>query len=388
MSNLSDIWKIKRRGQRDSARHKELLKEAIKKNSKEIITQYDLITTDGDKKIKIPIRFLENYKFKHGSNKKNSGIGQGLNGKKGTKYKYSDGKKKDKDGKPGEESGEHHYEDEISLDEMVDILLEELKLPWMKPTEEFKIETENEVFNSIQKKGLMPNIDIKRTLINNMKRNIALNNEKLIGGFSNDDLRYKDWDNEKEYHSNANVYMMMDVSGSMTKERRDVAKLYYFWMVQFLRRKYKKVNLFFITHDVKASFVSQENFFKVNSNGGTKCSSAFALAYDHIKKNYNSEKFNNYVFEFSDGDNIKSDNLLCIEIVNNLLSLCRAIGYGEISDPEYPMWLKEDEILSNMFNNNIKRTRFVSLSFEDKNDIFKNLKKFFNIEGISKKVEV
>ena len=245
-----------------------------------------------------------------------------------------------------------------------------------------------EVFNSIQKKGLMPNIDIKRTLINNMKRNIALKNDNIIGNFSNDDLRYKDWENQKEYHSNANVYMMMDVSGSMTKEKRDVAKLYYFWMVQFLRRKYKKVNLFFIIHDTKAKFISQEKFFKINSSGGTKCSSAFALVYSHIKKHYNSNKYNNYVFEFSDGDNIKSDNYLCIEIVKKLLDLCRAVGYGEICDSDYPMWLKEEDLLSSMFNRKISRTRFVSLNFEGKNDVFKNLKKFFNIEGISKKAKV
>ena len=69
--NLSDIWDLKKRGKRDSARHKELLKKAIKENSKEIITQYDLVTTDGDKKVKIPIRFLDHYKFKFG-NKKSS----------------------------------------------------------------------------------------------------------------------------------------------------------------------------------------------------------------------------------------------------------------------------------------------------------------------------
>ena len=57
--NLSDIWNLKKRGKRDSDRHKELLKKAIKQNSKEIITQYDLVTTDGDKKVKIPIRFLD-----------------------------------------------------------------------------------------------------------------------------------------------------------------------------------------------------------------------------------------------------------------------------------------------------------------------------------------
>ena len=222
--NLSDIWNLKKRGKRDSARHKELLKKAIKENSKEIITQYDLITTDGDKKVKIPIRFLDHYRFKFGNKKSSSGVGQGIDGKKGQKYRVT--KRGNPSSGPGGSGGEHHYEDEVSIDEMVDIILEDLNLPWLKPNEESIIESKEEIFNSIEKKGLMSNLDIKRTLINNIKRNISQKNDELIGGFSNEDLRFRDWDSEVEYSSNANIYMMMDVSGSMTKERRDIAKTF------------------------------------------------------------------------------------------------------------------------------------------------------------------
>ena len=379
--NLSDIWNLKKRGKRDSARHKELLKKAIKENLEEIITQYDLITTDGDKKVKIPIRFLDYYRFKFGKKNSSSGVGQGMSGKKGQKYRIMN--RKSSKG-PGGEGGDHHYEDEISVDEMVDIVLEDLNLPWLKPNEESFIESKEEIFNSIEKKGLMSNLDIKRTLINNIKRNISQNKKEIIGGFSNEDLRFRDWDNEIEYSSNANIYMMMDVSGSMTKERRDIAKTYYFWMVQFLKRKYKKINLYFIVHDTTAKFVNQKQFFTISASGGTSCSSAFSLARDHILENYADEKYNNYVFEFSDGDNIRADSLKCVKIINEFISHCRAIGYGEIQSDMNSIWQDEHETLSQILNKKIKRTRLVSLTFKDKSDIFFNLKKFFNIKDGAK----
>ena len=87
---LSDIWKLKKRGKLDSDRHKELVKRAIKKNSGDIITNYDVITTDGKKKIKVKIKLLEQYKVKHGSSKNNQGTGHGIDVQKGKKYKIGD----------------------------------------------------------------------------------------------------------------------------------------------------------------------------------------------------------------------------------------------------------------------------------------------------------
>jgi uncharacterized sporulation protein YeaH/YhbH (DUF444 family) len=144
--NLSDIWKLKRRGKRDSDRHKELIKKAIKENSKDLITQYDVITTDGTKKVKVPIKFLDQHKFKYGSINNQNGVGQGLGGKKGSRYRAGGKKKPGKGNKPGEETEEHIYEEEISIDEMVDILLKELNLPWLAPTQNKVVEIERVSF--------------------------------------------------------------------------------------------------------------------------------------------------------------------------------------------------------------------------------------------------
>tara|TARA_B100000131_G_scaffold297871_1_gene317013 strand:+ start:413 stop:1603 length:1191 start_codon:yes stop_codon:yes gene_type:complete len=385
--NLSDIWKLKRRGKRDSARHKELVRDAIKKNGKKLITEYNIITSDGDKKIKIPIRFLDQYKFRYGDMRNKKKSGQGLDAKPGDKYKLRSGKKKKVKipGKPGNEEGERYFEADVTIDEMVDILLEELNLPWLDPTTQSSIEIDTEELSSVEKVGINPNLDLKRTILENLKRNAAKGNPK-IENICKEDLRYKTWETNREYHSNAAVYLMMDRSGSMSSEKTYIAKSFYFWMVQFLKRKYKKVELIFIAHDAKAFIVNEEQFFGISSAGGTCCSTAFELAYDHITANHPPSTWNNYVFEFSDGDNWGDDNLKCIDYVNKLIPLVRAIGYGEIIPRgDNSPWFRDGERLSDMFNDRVKRTRFVSMKLTSKDDVFDSLKMFFNIDGIAKK---
>jgi len=380
-TDLSDIWKLKQRGKRDSERHKKLVNDAIIKNGRDLITEYNIITSDGDKKIKIPIRFLNKYKFRYGKLKDKSKIGQGLDVKPGNKYRIRKGKKNGEEGKAGDKEGEVIFEAEISVDELVDILLSELNLPWMEPDKSSSIEVDTEELSSIEKRGIIPNLDLKRTIFENIKRNAAKGNPK-IKGINEHDLRYRDWETNKEYHSNAAVYVMMDRSASMDKEKTYIAKSFYFWMVQFLKRRYKNVSLVFIAHDAKAFIVDEKDFFKISSSGGTLCSTAFKVAYEHIQMNHPPSSWNNYVFEFSDGDNWGSDNLLVIEYVNKLLPLVRAIGYGEIvPDGKASPWGRSEEKLSALLEKNINRTRFVSIQITSRDEVFDALKVFFNIDS-------
>lgn len=383
--SLADIWKLQKRGKRDSDRHKELVERAIRKNGKDIITEYNIIKSDGDKKIKIPIKFMDSYKLKYGKLNDQTEAGQGLDGKAGDKMRIKQSGKPGQPGEAGDEAGENIFEAEITVDELVNILLEELNLPWMDPNNNTQIEIENEEINSVDKVGIIPNIDIKRSLIQNIKRNAAKGSAK-VGPFAKEDLRYKTWESENEYHSNAAVYLMMDRSGSMDKEKTHIAKSFYFWMVQFLRKRYKKVDLVFIAHDAKAFLVDEKEFFTISASGGTKCSTAFELAYNHINNYHPPELWNNYVFEFSDGDNFLDDNELCVEYAQKLLPMVRAMGYGEVMlKDSASYWIKEENLLSNFFNNKIKRTRFLSMQFKSKDDVFEGLRKFFNVDGVSDK---
>ena len=116
--------------------------------------------------------------------------------------------------------------------------------------------------------------------------------------------------------------------------------------------------------------------------GGTKCSSAFKIAHEHILANYASDSHDVYVYEFSDGDNFMSDNIICVEYIQKLLSLCKAIGYGEIILDDTRPWMQEENLLSNVFNESINRTRFVSTQLTSRDDVFVALKKFFNIKTV------
>lgn len=382
--SLSDIWKLKKRGKRDSDRHKELVERAIRQNGKDLITEYNIIKSDGDKKIKIPIRFLDKYRFKYGKLNQNQNTGQGVNGKPGDKYSMKKGQGKSSGA--GNEEGEKIFEAEITVDELVNILMEELNLPWMDPNNTTMIEIENDEITSIDRQGIYPNLDLKRSLIQNLKRNAAKGNPR-VGTFVKDDLRFRTWEVEPEYHSNAAVYLMMDRSASMDQEKTYIAKSFYFWMVQFLKKRYKKIDLVFIAHDTHAFLTDENEFFTVSPSGGTACSSAFKLVLEHIKIHHPPESFNNYVFEMSDGDNYPADNELCVELAQELLPLVKAMGYGEIMlESKTNPWFKEEHLLSSYFKKNINRTRFLSMQFHDKDDVFEGLKKFFNIEGVSKKV--
>ena len=385
--SLSDIWSLKRRGKRDSDRHKELVKDAIKKHGKDLITEYNIITTDGNKKIKVPIKFLDQYKFKYGKINDNTGVGQGVDTKPGDKFRIGKGSKQDggKD-KAGDKPGERTYDAEVSIDELVDVLLKELDLPWMEPNQGSSIISEHEEVDSIERRGINPDLDLKKTILENIKRNAAKGDPK-IRNINQSDFRYRSWDTVREYHSNAAVYLMMDRSGSMDAEKTYIVKSFYFWMVQFLKKRYDNVKLFFIAHDTESFFVSEEQFFTINSSGGTKCSSAFKMAYEHISANHPPDRYCNYVMEWSDGDNWGEDNYKCVDYVEKLLPLVTAIGYGEVNPGADTPWVREEQKLSTLFNEKINRTRFVSMRVKHRDEVFGALKAFFNVDSISKKSE-
>ena len=175
----------------------------------------------------------------------------------------------------------------------------------------------------------MNNLDKRRTLLENIKRHAA----KGVAGpglFDDSDLRFRVWSVRERPKARAAVYMLMDRSASMTTEKRYIAKSFYFWLTRFLRLKYKEVDLVFISHDVEAQVVSEQEFFTISSSGGTRCSSAYHLAVRHMKEYHPAGKWNTYTFHFSDGENLPHDNERCGELVDQLLEMCRMVGYGEI----------------------------------------------------------
>ncbi|MBO8169608.1 MAG: sporulation protein YhbH [Thermoanaerobacteraceae bacterium] len=372
-------WSLHRKGHIDQQRHREKVKEAIKNNLPDIIAEEGIILSNGKKIVKIPIRSLQEYRFRFNRDRNQHG-GQGDGDSQVGEVLGTDGAGGSGSGKEkgaGDQPGVDYYEVEMTVEEISQILFEELALPNMKDKQSKQLEVELYYFNDIRKKGLSGNLDKKRTLLENFKRN-AINGNPHIGGITPEDLRYKTWTVKRRYESNAVVLAMMDTSGSMGNFEKYIARNFFFWMVRFLRTKYMSVDIVFIAHHTQAKVVSEEEFFTKGESGGTKCSSAYKLALDLIESKYLPQEYNLYPFHFSDGDNLPSDNELCVQLVNKLLDHANLFGYGEIVNPYY-----RSSTLMNVYKN-INRENFKTVSIKNKNEVYKALKSFFGPDSKEK----
>lgn len=378
---MSLPWELRRRGLKDSLRHDQRVKEAIKQNLRDLISEEAIITSDGNKRVKIPLRYLDQYRFKYGQPQQGVGQGEGNPGDViGRQPGKGDGSQPG-DGEPGDQPGEHTYEVEITLEELTQMMLEDLALPWLEEKPERQVTSTTYRYTDVRRKGSLANLDKRRTLMNNLRRNAA-RGQPEVRDFHDDDLRFKVWDVHKETHSNAAVYMLMDCSGSMTTGKKYVAKSFFFWMVRFLRMKYQRVETVFIAHDVNAQIVPEQEFFTLSSSGGTCCSSAYRLAGEHLDQHHPARSWNTYLFHFSDGDNWPSDNAVCKELVEALLNQCSMVGYGEIrydSESSFYGWMSQNtsapSSLQSVFNQ-IDHERLLSVTISNKEEVYQALQKF------------
>jgi uncharacterized protein len=371
-------WDLRRRALKDSIRHDKRVKEAIRQNLKELIAEENIITAEGKKLVKIPLRYLDQYRFRFGEMGNGTGQGKGHVGD----VIARDGERNEGSEQPGDQPGEQVYEAEISLEELTHMMLEDLALPWLEDKETQHITTHTYNFDDVRRKGSMANLDKKRTLLENLKRHAA-DRQPKVGAFRDADLRFKVWSVREEHHSNAAVYLLMDRSGSMTTEKKYIAKSFFFWLVRFLRLKYHTVDTVFIAHDTEAQIVPEHDFFTISNSGGTMCSSAYQMALEHIQKTHPKSQWNNYVFHFSDGDNWEEDNRRCQELVTQLLDHTAMVGYGEIryrDEATFYGWVKSfNPAWSTLHKelSGITHPRFVTTAIKQKEDVYQALQAFF-----------
>src|SRR5438067_2129633 len=373
MSVSQHDWSLHRKGQIDQERHKEKIREAIKKNLGEIVSEEGIILSDGKKVVRVPIRSLEEYRFRYDPGRQqHAGEGNGKS-KVGDVVAQEPRPGKGKKGDAGKEAGQDYYEAEITMEELAAMIFEDLGLPNLEQKRQQELQTEAVRFTDVRKKGPMNNLDKKRTIFENMKRNAA-KGDPSFKDIKSEDLRFKVWEPTIKYQSNAVVIAMMDVSGSMGEFEKYIARSFYFWMVRFLRTKYNNVEILFISHHTEAKEVSEQEFFYKGESGGTKVSSAYQLALDIINERYNPADWNIYPFHFSDGDNMFSDNRLCVELVNQLIEICNLFGYGQIKQGWYPAGT-----LMSVYTQEIDDPKFVGVTIEEKEDVYPALQKFFSV---------
>ena len=370
-------WDLRRRALKDSIRHDKRVKEAIRKNLKELIAEENIITSDGRKLVKIPLRYLDQYRFRFGQMGRGAGQGKGNVGD----VIARDSERGEGGEQPGDQPGDQVYEAEISVEELTRMMLEDLALPWLEEKDQQEMTTTSYTFDEVRRKGSMANIDKKRTLLENLKRHAA-HNQPRVGAFRDADLRFKVWSVREEYHSNAAVYLLMDRSGSMTTEKKYIAKSFFFWLVRFLRLKYKTVETVFIAHDTEAQIVPEQDFFTISNSGGTMCSSAYRVALEHIQQAHPKARWNTYVFHFSDGDNWPEDNSRCKTLIAQLLDHAAMVGYGEIryyDEATFYGWGNTSEPGRSMLHNELSTVahqRFITAIIKRKEDVYQALQTF------------
>ena len=363
-------WSLHRKGPADQARHNEKIKEAIKENLPSIIAEEAIITSDGQHIIKVPIRSLElpKFRFDFGRNKH---IGQGDGNSKPGDQIDSSGPGQGK--QAGDQPGIDYFEAEVTIDDLAALLFEDFELPRLRQKQSEVLETDSIRFDEVSKKGMMPNLDKRRTILQNLRRN-ALAGRPGFRGVRDDDLRYRVWNQDVRRDSNAVIIAMRDVSGSMGEFEKYISRSFYFWMVRFLRTKYKQVQIVFITHHTEAREVNEETFFKLGESGGTKVSSAYNLAWSIIQSRYPNEAWNVYPFHFSDGDNWgESDNRLCVDLVSKMLEVVNVFGYGEIREGA----VRSSSTLMAAFRE-IHDPNFSSVVISDRKDVYPALRQFFS----------
>lgn len=375
--SLTIPWDLRRRGLADSIRHDKRIKEAMKQNLRELIAEEAIIASDGKRHVKIPIRYLDQYRFRYDFGHKGQGVGHGK-GKPGDVI-AREGQGQPGAGQAGTEPGAPVYEAEVSVDDLTQMMLEEFALPWLEEKEKQEVETTSYRFDDVRKTGSLANLDKRKTLMQNLRRNAARGNAH-VGSFQRDDLRFRTWNERVQRHSNCAVYLLMDRSGSMTTEKKYITKTFFFWMVRFLRLKYEHVETVFIAHDTEAAVVPEKDFFTISNSGGTKCSSAYHVALEHIQANHPPSNWNNYVFHFSDGDNYGDDNRRCKELIAKLLEVCNMVGYGEVSDDFYsrdgrPLYNTHWSTLHRELSE-VKHPHFVTVAISEKGDVYRGLQEF------------
>jgi uncharacterized sporulation protein YeaH/YhbH (DUF444 family) len=309
--------------EQDHQRFRQIVRGRIRKDLRRFISKGDLLAREGRKVVAVPLHDIDLPRFQFGDN---SGVGMG-EGEEGQGV----GK-----GQGGEQEGRHVLEVDVTLDELADILAEELRLPRIKPRGQHRITTTRDKYTGIRPIGPASLRSFKRTYKEAIRRQLAM------GTYDPDDpvvipvkadLRFRSWNEVKKPQSNAAIVYMMDVSGSMGEEQKELVRLEAFWIDTWLRRNYEGIESRYIVHDVKAAEVDKKTFFSVREDGGTRISSAFTCAKELLDQHYDPSEWNIYLFHFSDGDNSSdSDNRLCVKLLKEqLLPSCNMFGYCQVA---------------------------------------------------------
>ncbi|MGB0895178.1 MAG: YeaH/YhbH family protein [Parashewanella sp.] len=288
--------------------------------------------------------------------------------------------------------GQDEFVFQISNDEYLELLFEDLALPNLQQTELNKIVDYQIHRAGFTNDGVPANINIVRSLRSSLARRIALTAarrkelaklkqelEELLNvpGSDSDviqakkaeierlekrianvpyidtfDLKYNNYAKHEKPSSQAVMFCIMDVSGSMDQATKDIAKRFYILLYLFLTRTYKNLDVVFIRHHTQAKEVDEQEFFYSQETGGTIVSSALNLMTEIQAERYPENEWNIYVAQASDGDNWADDCSKCVDVLSSkILPLVRYYSYIEITQRAHQSLWKQYEKMQSDFEN-------------------------------------
>ncbi len=309
--------------------------------------------------------------------------------------------------------GEDEFSFQISKDEYLDLLFEDLALPNLRKNQHKQLNEFKTHRSGYTSNGVPANISVVRSLQNSLARRTAmtagkkrelrelestltevehsepaqlLEEERLrkeiaelrakiaktpfIDTF---DLRYRNYERRPEPSSQAVMFCLMDVSGSMDQATKDMAKRFYILLYLFLSRTYKNVDVVYIRHHTQAKEVDEQEFFYSQETGGTIVSSALKLMDDVIRERYDPAQWNIYAAQASDGDNWADDSPLCHQLLaQKILPLVRYYSYIEITRRAHQTLWREYEALQEKFDN------FAMQHIREQEDIYPVFRELFH----------
>ncbi|GHK48715.1 UPF0229 protein YeaH [Escherichia coli] len=316
--------------------------------------------------------------------------------------------------------GQDEFVFQISKDEYLDLLFEDLALPNLKQNQQRQLTEYKTHRAGYTANGVPANISVVRSLQNSLARRTAMTAgkrrelhalEENLAIISNSepaqlleeerlrkeiaelrakiervpfidtfDLRYKNYEKRPDPSSQAVMFCLMDVSGSMDQSTKDMAKRFYILLYLFLSRTYKNVEVVYIRHHTQAKEVDEHEFFYSQETGGTIVSSALKLMDEVVKERYNPAQWNIYAAQASDGDNWADDSPLCHEILaKKILPVVRYYSYIEITRRAHQTLWREYEHLQSTFDN------FAMQHIRDQDDIYPVFRELFHKQNATAK---
>ncbi len=309
----------------------------------------------------------------------------------------------------GDTAGSDYYETEITLDELIEIMFEDLELPNQERKQLKSIEFEhNQKSKGYRRKGVRARLSLHRSAIERVRRlqrarrssgleeNAAPDPDLGVAvgvtpvsarrqpsplpvrsPFWERDLRFRHRAPKIRRESNAVVICIMDTSGSMDVSKKYLARSFFFLLHRFVSTKYANSEVVFISHDTEAREATEEEFFRKGKSGGTFISSGYNKALQIIQERYHPSLWNIYAFHCSDGDNFGSDNAKALETALELCQACNLFGYGEIKPPGS---YSGSSSLLDFFSSAVTAENYKSIPIRQKQDIWPAFEEFLRLE--------